>query len=987
MAASWTASAQQTTFISPAVVGNPPPNVNATNFINSGVWNIATASPYRTFSTYNYTNTGTMIGSVGWQFDHGPYPNGPRDWSANFFNDNSGVITASDGFFVAGSSIYTASFLLVSATNIVNKGTLEAGPYGQIVLNGSGVNLSRSGLKITPIQGGGSLPIGLTNVTIGFTNFIPDVGIYDEYWSGGTNAHSFAGPTIWDGQSVGGSSFPVGIPCAGNGFRSIGPLSPTASGYLTNVYGNFQLITTNLDLSWTTNQLYSNTVHQAVFVYVGDPNITAAVGFSAPISTNLFRAMVAQLAATSTNVVSQTLQTDYIYVEDDLAAYVTNGALALNLSLDPAANCTSPTYRPDSVNIGRLPSRGYGGGSGSIVPGNFFYDASTFSNSFSIGRADAYSARVDNLAQEPIPGNDLSTAPGKIIINAKDLNLSKVRISSGVEVLIQASNLVSSAGAIIDCQNLSYDIGSTNGYLDVTNLTTSYVQRLHGTVSEWSGVWTNYLYSVYDNYVTNAAATNAPFYTNGPITVVTEMDLAITVVDAGGLGTTIPVTVQNLILRSTNMVVSDNLTMSTNSTLRFDGLSLTINGSLALTNPVKGWSSANASKLRYFTNNGTLSIPNVAHFGDDTATSYAAFVNNGTIGAGSQYINSTLFLGGGTETVSGSFALTTQSGAVQNGTIKAGSQIQFYAGNLKLNQATIAAGGQLYFSVTGALFDAGIISSNVLTCTNGFDLAIKPAAGDLLGTKLVTTTPLFASVSHFWSGLDLGAFPAGYNNNTAVGQLVLKEGGGSQFIFSATTSSNALYADLLDLSLCPDFLDPDTLTIDPNFVIYYAAVKLPPGFTVPPNTNGIAQQPEEYLNGLFGGHLRWVSSFAGPNSSVDVLINGQTVQVNKALRLSKIIDSNGNGIPNFYDLNPFDAPPVVVSGAVVTNNPPPASKFAISWTAVSGVGYQVQYSTNLSPTVWTPLQNYTNFNPSSMVVTVYDTNSAAGRRFYRVSRP
>jgi hypothetical protein len=120
---------------------------------------------------------------------------------------------------------------------------------------------------------------------------------------------------------------------------------------------------------------------------------------------------------------------------------------------------------------------------------------------------------------------------------------------------------------------------------------------------------------------------------------------------------------------------------------------------------------------------------------------------------------------------------------------------------------------------------------------------------------------------------------------------------------------------------------------------------------------------------------------------VDVLINGHTAQVNKALRLSKIIDSNGNGIANYYDLNPFDAPPVIVSGAVVTNNPPPATSFAISWTAVAGAVYQVQYSTNLSPTVWTPLQNYTNFSSSSVNVTVYDTNSVAGRRFYRVSRP
>jgi len=292
----------------------------------------------------------------------------------------------------------------------------------------------------------------------------------------------------------------------------------------------------------------------------------------------------------------------------------------------------------------------------------------------------------------------------------------------------------------------------------------------------------------------------------------------------------------------------------------------------------------------------------------------------------------------------------------------------------------------LYFDVTGSLFDAGGSSGNVLTCENGFDLAVKPASGDLLGTALKTITPEFVAVDHYWSGLDLGASNLGYTNNEAVGQLVLDEGTDSEFIFHANSTSNAIYVDLLDLSQCPDFLDPDVLTIDPNFVIYYAAVKLPSSFTVPPNTNGIPQEAEEYLNGQLGGHLVWVKSFAGPNSSVDVLINGQTVLVNKALRYSKIIDSNTNGIPNFYDPNPFDAP-FVAQGALVQNNPPPAQKFAISWTAAPNMVYQVQYSTNFSAASWSPLLSYTNSASTSVLVTVWDTNAPSGQRYYRVSHP
>ena len=79
-------------------------------------------------------------------------------------------------------------------------------------------------------------------------------------------------------------------------------------------------------------------------------------------------------------------------------------------------------------------------------------------------------------------------------------------------------------------------------------------------------------------------------------------------------------------------------------------------------------------------------------------------------------------------------------------------------------------------------------------------------------------------------------------------------------------------------------------------MIYYAAARL--NFTPPNNTNGLPQSPEEFLDGQFGGHLRWASGYAGPNSSVTVLVNGQSVQVNKALFNSHIIDSDHDGLPN-----------------------------------------------------------------------------------------
>ncbi len=75
------------------------PQVDAITFINSGTWDINfSIYVYETANTLNYTNTGTMNSAPGWEFDLNPSSTGQRTNSANFFNDVSGTIQASDGF-------------------------------------------------------------------------------------------------------------------------------------------------------------------------------------------------------------------------------------------------------------------------------------------------------------------------------------------------------------------------------------------------------------------------------------------------------------------------------------------------------------------------------------------------------------------------------------------------------------------------------------------------------------------------------------------------------------------------------------------------------------------------------------------------------------------------------------------------------------------------------------------------------------------------
>ena len=55
--------------------------------------------------------------------------------------------------------------------------------------------------------------------------------------------------------------------------------------------------------------------------------------------------------------------------------------------------------------------------------------------------------------------------------------------------------------------------------------------------------------------------------------------------------------------------------MNVVNTLLFDGQSLTLQSNLNLSGNLQNWTYANAPNLRYFTNNGTLTVPGNVDFG------------------------------------------------------------------------------------------------------------------------------------------------------------------------------------------------------------------------------------------------------------------------------------------------------------------------------------------------------------------------------------
>ena len=562
---------------------------------------------------------------------------------------------------------------------------------------------------------------------------------------------------------------------------------------------------------------------------------------------------------------------------------------------------------------------------------------------------------------------------------------------------------------VIDCENLSFNLTSTNGPLRVKNLAADSVARLSGSVSLWSGLWSNTVQVVLTNNWDVTYDTNGTFVsaTNAPITNIFGVSYYALMVDASGLRTTAPVTVYDLISHNPDVVIDDNMRIV--QSLYLDATNLTINGDVTLTGSslanlfgpagfvsIPNWTYTNAPNLLYFTNNNSLSLsvaPGEAHFGDDRTNGYLAFVNNGLLSASTISIKSSFVGNSGTLASTGPMFLNATAAKFDGGGASITGVGWFRCGTLRMNDFQLSARGQVYFSVTNALFDAGPLSSNVLSFQNGFSLLSKPSVGDLLGTTFNSeasgaANPISVKVDHFWPGNDMGATAAGYSDNEAIGKLILSSqvpfptftfGGGS-------TGAHAMYVDLLDLSALGTNFE-SFLKIDPNYTIYYAAAKL--AFTPPPDTNGVPQEPEEYLDDRLGGRLRWASSYAGPNSSTPVVINtnGQSfsIEINTALRNSRRIDTDGDGIPNYYDPNPVDPPPFKLTSELVSVDPAPAKAISISWMADPNTAYQVQFTTNpVSATVWQSLLNVTNNSSTNRTLVIWDTNSVPVSRFYRV---
>jgi hypothetical protein len=956
-------------------------NLNATNVINNGnILGALELSNMRNMTNNGVIQNSNLLGGTtisfgqipGFRFDTAPVNSSgqaiaPRSLAANFGNRSGARITAVDGLIYKDILLtpYSGSMLQVRATNIWNQGRLEAGTGGLLQLVGTNVNISRGALEITELPG--------TPSSDDFNNgeFTPSLAVFDLYWGQGEAEYLTASRYLLNDEGLATFSSPIHEVTSGG--AAIDTIIQSGFYDPRQYHAAFEAVVETIDIP-VTNQMGqvtveeypSNVVRQVVFVLTSDTNRLPAEIYFTPSTrpTNFMQTVTVEFAYFRTNFTTGLPVTNYILLTDTLASELPRGFLL---------NTVDGTERPANYNLSRSTFPTFGIAGGNLDLTNGFLHGPGFESPLLEGEYAGYSAYLDNLTERPtpIPAGTMTNILGRVEVSANSLDMSRARISAEGGVIIKANHLVSSTNAVVDAENLSYDLGSTNGVLRIQGLSKLTTDRLRGNISVWSGLWQNEEDQIIENYDTSSNPVVLV-----PITNTVAYTFHMLIVDARSLTTIQPTTVHRLDAKADHVIIQDDAQV--NGYFHVDGPRFSLLGFLSLYGGVSDWGSAIAPQLRYFTNFGTLQVANTASFGSDGPLNYLAFVNQGYIQSFGQSINSDYVeISGGIHYSDANLDIISQTTVASAANFGAWGDFNLSANNLSfLDQSWIDVAGHVTLDVDGSVMDGGMDGLTIISTGQGFTLSQKPQSGNLLGTTFYSYTQPFANNWHFWAGEDLGNSAAGFSDNAAVGSLVLTPlGFDPLFTFSGTTAgAHAMYVGHLDLSSLEDYANQ--LEILEGFRIYYSTASL--------NTNvsgTLTNSVEEFLDGQFGGRLRWVPDFVSNAGSVTITINGsQSIVVSAALANSYQIDSDADGVANALDESPFDG--VIINSITPYANP---SGFKITWNAAPNTLYRLESSTNLLVQDWELVLTTTSTNSGVGPWSVIAPQVTGPPRYYRVT--
>jgi hypothetical protein len=847
-----------------------PPQIDALNFENTaaGVISITftnlTVNPelFDTSDTVNFTNRGLIDVAAGVRFDTEPAVTGSRRPAANIFNSGTMRAGAGTNFFFGGGGIVIGGLLtglpkiIGSAANIVNPGTMDVGPDGLLKLTGDNLNLKRGSLIMEGFGSGGI-----------FGSF----GIFDNYWGVGTNRTT---PSVQFNDT-----FP---------FTS----AHTVTQLVAQTYFIFQT-----QLGFQSPQTFINDVTvgtnrtvQIVFLQQPNPAIANNVYFFTD-------EIAVEWIARATNPVTGLITTNYLNLEDFYPITTNNIVITNHFPVTGRS-----TFIPTNLFFfqgGPIFNPLFASPAGS-VSGTFDFDQfQTVTNEYA-----AYSALITPATQLPsdIPGGQLTNIAGRIELTANNvLDLDHTRISGLNFVSIKAPNqFAGNNQAQISSPFLDITLRTTNGFLNFTNFIMP-LARIGGEVDIYRARWTN--------------LTILPNVTNQTIYHVLFVDSL--------LNTTSPTTVNDLSLTSPNVVISDVLNIQQGFKIDAQNLTITTNtgfgafyasGEINLISDQIVWSQA-LPHLQNLTNNGAITAFNTIFFGGQRTSPYQStgpadwylnFVNTGNIIDQSTFIWSRFFENTGIIASGASIAVDSQVSLMTNGFFFAGADINIAGNSLFISNHVLQANGSITLSATNYLDDGTITAGCPLLNTNknfwnssGFSVTSVPGLSSLQSTTVTNISLNQSEVLNIWGGADKGNSPSGFENNAAIGRLILDGRDPlSLFTFQGVSANNALYVDYLEFDNYATNRDLGgtnmiQVNIAPNMKIYFGDAVL--------NGSSFAEK----LTGMNDGRFVWITNYnCGFFSSTNMVYGGSTNRINHGLAVATGIDSDGDGIVNRDDPSP-----------------------------------------------------------------------------------
>jgi hypothetical protein len=962
--------------------------IDATNVVNFGVFDISigNANQFDFSDVQTYTNRNVMYCNNGFIFNDSPSSFGNIGPSAFFVNQNPGQVYGGALDLPAnaeiGGSSGTSPRIEIDATNITNSGVLQVGQAGEIAITGGSLDMSHGSAIVESFEQAAS------GAVTGGEFLAP--GAIIQFWGAGfqSNNFFFQDLSLNNAQTP---STPVTNSDYTRGFFSF-PMSGASGIANTNI----------LSLSNITTQA-------VVFLEGGGAGVSMNAFFlpqsTTPISTNAFRDVVVEWGIQVTNALGQVVS-NQLFLEDAYATLPTNITFATNnTTIQGLAQLVPTNYTMGSVFRG-----------GPLTNGNVAYSQSLFTNGFGtngtgVGEiTNVYSmfgANMQPVTVSPdanVAGSAISNLPGRMEITAaQSLNMAGTIIDAGNYLNLTSTNdYRGSQGAQIIFPFADINLGSSNGQMVISNLVLPYVTRFNGPIDAWTAAWTNL------TSATNIAqnGTNTP--TTNSFTVTNSFQVTFVF---SALEPTSPVDINNLSLRSTNLVISDVLAVSNKLVINAQNLTITSNAPSDVTaqgqliyipNDESDLYSANFQGMLNLTNFGAIVSLNAAFFqvrqtpnfplaGDGP---WQSIVNHGAILSefGGLTFWSTYFENSGSassqasiESDAGAFGpvfVQSSTALLSNSIVLANAgDMSFTSGSLTIEQETLQSSGFLDLAVTNLLTDLTPSGNSPITAVNtfqsgdGFSLLPAPTSpSGLLGTSITSMCRSNAVCQNTWAGTPTalsgppGSLLPTLANNAPIGQLTLDGGNTSSvFHFQGADQVNpyAIYVDQLMLKDGATNFAGGKYTafnVDPNMTIYFLKASIG-NTSIAPALNGPAAAG--------GGQLVWLSNYVSHFSVTQVTYgDGETFGVN-----SSYVQA--------YGLPP--EPPVVLTpqsillkiGATNVNSSPMAT---ISWYAPAH-STNTLYSRALTDASW---QVRTNFIQGAASGRVNLLDSVSTSHLYRV---